>query len=330
MSNSTLSGITRPCTIPRVGRRHQRPADATDQRRQRGVRQRAAPQPVGQRAAVHPAHDEVGGARLPPVVVDRDDRRVAQRRHPMGAGLERPHELGAVGDLLAEDADREVALDPRQAGGEHGAVATRAEPLTQAVPAQRQPGRLGEHQRRVVGEHPPLELDQRRRRLEPELLDEHAAVVAVDTRSASAWRPARYRATISWARNASRSGCSRGERLDLRDHLRRSAARQLGLDETLVGDEPQLPQTLRFGTGPLLVGELGVRLAAPQRQRFAQHRRRPGRVAAPQPRTGVGDQALEAGDIERLARQPQHVPRRLRHHHRSRPVPSTTLRIRAT
>ena len=164
---------------PGVGGRHQRPADATDQRRQRCGRQRTAAQPVGQRPTVHPAHHEVSGARLPPVVMDRDDCRVAQRRHPMGAGLERPHELGAVGDLLPDDANREVALDPGQAGGEHGAVATRAEPLTEAIPAQRQPSGLGEHQRRVVGEHPLLELGQRRRRLEAELLDEHAAVVAV-------------------------------------------------------------------------------------------------------------------------------------------------------
>ena len=304
---------------PGVGRGHQRPADATDQRRQRVVRQRTAAQPVGQRPTVHPAHHQVGSARLPPVVVDRDDRRVAQRRHPMRAGLERPHELGAVGDLLPEDADREVALDPGQAGGEHGAVATRAQPLTQAVSAQRQPSGLGEHQRRVVGEDPLFELRQRRRRLEAELLDEHPAVVA------------EHAECVGLATGAVEGdhqlGSERlaqlvltGERLDLRDHLRRSAARQLGLDETLVSDDPQLLQPLRLGTGPLLVGELGVGLAAPQRQRLAQHRRRPGRVAAPQPRTGVGDQALEAGHVERLARQPQHVPRRLRHHRRRRPV----------
>ena len=237
----------------------------------------------------------------------------------MGAGLERPHELGAVGDLLPEDADREVALDAGQAGGEHGAVATGAEPLTEPVSAQRQPSRLGEHQRRVMGEHPPFELRQRRRRLEAELLDEHPAVVAVHAECVGLatgavegdhqLRPERLAQLVLT-----------GERLDLRDHLRRSAARQLGLDETLVGDDPQLLQPLRLRTGPLLVGELGVGLATPQRQRFAQHRRRPGRVAAPQPRTGVGDQALEAGDIERLARQPQHVPRRLRHHRRRRPV----------
>ena len=101
---------------PGVGRGGERAADATDQRRQRAVRQRAATQAVGQRPAVHPAHDDVRRPRLAPVVMDRDDRRVAQRRHPMGGGLERAHELRAVGDLLADDADRRSRARP-QAGG---------------------------------------------------------------------------------------------------------------------------------------------------------------------------------------------------------------------
>ena len=305
---------------PGVGRGHQRATDATDQRRQRRVRQRTAAQPVGQRATVHPAHHQVGSARLPPVVMDRDDRRVAQRRHPMRAGLERPHETGAVGDLLPEDANREVALDPRQPGGEHGAVATRAQPLTQTVSAQRQPSGLCEHQRRVMGEDPLFELRQRWRWLQAELLDEHPAVLAVDAECVGLATGAVEGDHQLGSERFAQLVLS-GERLDLRDHRRRSAARQLGLDETLVSDDPQLFQALCFGAGPLLVGEFGVGLAAPQRQRFVQHRRRPDRVAAPQPRTGVGNQALEAGHIERLRRHLQHIPRLSRHHRRGRPVP---------
>ena len=120
------------------------------------------------------------------------------------------------------------------------------------------------------------------------------------------------------------------QRLDLRDHLGGAAARQLGLDETLLGDEPQLLQTLRLGAHPFLVGELGVRLAPPQRQRLAQHRRRPGGVAAPEPRTGVGDQALEAGDVERLLGSRSMYPGACVTTAAAEPFPSTTLRIRAT
>ena len=167
------------------------------------------------------------------------------------------------------------------------------EPLTEPVAAQRQSRRLREHQRRVVGEDPPLELHQRRRRVEAELLDEHLAVVAEHAQRVGLatgavqgdhqLRPERLPQRVLG-----------GERLDLRDHLGGSAARQLGVDEALVGDQPQLLQPLRLRAGPILVGELGVRLTPPQRQRLTQHRRRPGRVAAPEPRPGVGDQALEA------------------------------------
>ena len=81
-----------------------------------------------------------------------------------------------------------------------------------------------------------------------------------------------------------------------------------------MGDEPQLRQTLGLGTSPILVGELGVRVAAPQQQRLARARCRSGGVPTPQPRTGVGEQALEPGDIEPVVGQLQHVAGRLGHH----------------
>ena len=155
--------VTADSTVhdPLLGRRHERPTDPSHERRQRGVRQRTAAQPVGERPAVNPPHHDVRRARLPPVVVDRDDRGMAQRGHAKGADLEGADELRAVGDLLADHPDRELAVDPGQAGGEHRAVAAGAEPLTQAVPAQRQPGLLAEHEARVVREHRPFEVRQR-------------------------------------------------------------------------------------------------------------------------------------------------------------------------
>ena len=261
---------------PLLGRRDQRPADAAHQRRHLDPRQRPAIQAIGQRPAGHPAHDQIGRARLPPVVVDRHDGGVVQRCHPVHGRLERAHELGTVGDLRADHPYREVALQPRQPGGVHRAVATGAEALAEPIPAQRQPGRRGEHQRRVVGEDPLLELHQRGRRVEAELLDEHLAMVPQDAE--------RVRLATGAIERDHELGLERlaervrtGERLDLGDHLRRPAARQLGLDQPLVGDEPQLFEPLGLRARPVLVGELGVRVAPPERQRLAQHRRRPRR-----------------------------------------------------
>ena len=217
------------------------------------------------------------------------------------------------------DAHGDISLDPGQAGGEDDAVATGAEPLTQPIPAQREPRRLGEQQRRIVAEHPSLQLDECGRRLEAELLDEHVAVLAVDgecvgmaTGAVEGDHQLRPEPLAQLVRA--------DQRLDLRDRLDRPTTRQLRLDEALRGDQPQLLQALRLRADPVLVGELCVGVATPQTERLAQHRRCAGRVAASEPRTGVGDETFEAGDIERLVRQPQQVPGRLGDHHRGRPV----------
>ena len=141
LSNNTLSGITRPWTIPcsaaAISAPPTRLTSVATSALVSGPRsRRSARFPPGSRRI-----DQIGGARLAPVVVDRHDRRVPQRGHPMGAGLERAHELGAVGDLGADDPDGELALQPREPGRVHGAVATGAEPFAEAVPAQRLPGR---------------------------------------------------------------------------------------------------------------------------------------------------------------------------------------------
>ena len=163
---------------PLLGRGSERGADPSRQRRDLGAGHRAAVQAIAQRPAPHPPHDQVRRSRLPPVVVDRDDRLVAQRRHPLGAGLERPHELRAIRDLLTHDADRKVTLDPRQPGGVNGPIAPGAEALAQPVAPQRETRRLGQLEGRVVREDPPVEVDKLRRGVESQLLGEHLAVLA--------------------------------------------------------------------------------------------------------------------------------------------------------
>ena len=63
-------------------------------------------------------------------------------------------------------------------------------------------------QRRVLAEDAALELLELRRRIDPELVDEAENVGGGRRPSASAWRPERYRASMSWRHSRSRSGCS--------------------------------------------------------------------------------------------------------------------------
>ena len=71
---------------------------------------------------------EVGDAGLTPVVVDRDDCRVVQGGDALDRGLEGSDEVGSVGELLPNEADHEVAVDPGEVGDADGAVGTGAQP----------------------------------------------------------------------------------------------------------------------------------------------------------------------------------------------------------
>ena len=87
------------------------------------------------------------------------------------------------------------------------------------------------------------------------------------------------------------------EILELADELGVAPDREVGVDAGLDGGEPQPVQAGDVRLGERLVGEVGQRLAAPQRQGVAQHL---GRVA------GVGgprclQEIAEARDVE-LAR----------------------------
>ena len=78
---------------------------------------------------------------------------------------------------------------------------------------------------------------------------------------------------------------------------------KLGLDPLLERGKPQLAETSDRRLRERLIGEVGERRPAPQRERLAQllHSRR-GIGAA-----GLGDEPLEAGDVELGRVDPQHV-----------------------
>ena len=57
------------------------------------------------------------------------------------------------------------------------------------------------------------------------------------------------------------------EVIELRNRLARPPTGKLGVDESLLGDEPEFREALRFGLRPFLVVELDVGVTAPNGQR---------------------------------------------------------------
>jgi hypothetical protein len=124
---------------------------------------------------------------------------------PAASWHRRPHHIGPVGDRWRHDPDHQVTFHPRQAGRMHRPVAARPQPLTQPVAAHDPCGRSDPLQRLVVGEDPPLELLHSGDGSSPVSRPSTFRYSRI-TPSASACRPLRYSATISWARNDSRNG----------------------------------------------------------------------------------------------------------------------------
>jgi len=86
-------------------------------------------------AAAQVAHDQVGTARLAPVVVERHDLRVFQPGDGLRLGLEAADEGDVVGVAGGNDLDRHVAADGRLRGAENDAVTAPAQLLVDVVAA---------------------------------------------------------------------------------------------------------------------------------------------------------------------------------------------------
>ena len=288
----------------------ERPAHPGHEGRHLGGGEGPAGQAVGERPAVEAAHHHVRRSGLAPVVLQGHDRRVAERRHPVGRRLERAHELGVVGEVLVEDADRQFPVDTSETGGEHGAVPTGAEALTQSVSPQRLAGGLVEEERRVVGQDPPLQLLQRGRRVEAQLVGQRPPML-LERPEGVGVAPAPVEGEHELGLEGLPGRVLGAQRLQVRDELGRPAAGQLGVHQGLVGDDPELAQPLGLGSGPVLVGELGVGLALPERQGGAGRRRGSWWVLPIQVGAGLGQAALEPGDVQGVGWELERVPRRL-------------------
>ena len=250
--------------------------------------QRRARQRRGRRAEQHEV-DLVRGLEPQDVRrrVDRREggraRRRRQRAAPRGErGGGRRQRVGVVDELHDDE------LAPRRASpaAPRSRAARRARRRRGRRPASSggAPRRAlggGASQRGVVAQDLPLELLQRRRRLDPERVDQRAPQRRGRRRAPPAAGPRGRAPSIRWPCRRSRSGCSTTRRVELGDQLGGPAERA-GRPRCgpRCAAEAQLLQARDRGRRERLEREVGERLAAPQPERVAQPRRRLGRIAA--------------------------------------------------
>ena len=137
--------------------------------------------------------------------------------------------------------------------------------------AARRPGRDRSSSSGVLDEDRALEPLQRRPGLDPELLDEQAARLAIGLErrrlAAGAVEREHQLAADPLAQRV------RGdERLELGDERAVAAEGEVGVDPLLEQREPELLEPRRLDGGERLEGELRERRAAPERERLVQPR----------------------------------------------------------
>ena len=159
---------------------------------------------------------------------------------------------------------------------------------------------------RILGEHPRLELLQARARIEAELFDQR--------RTSLAERPQRIGLAAGAVQRQHQQlpqplpqRVALAQRLQLPRHIAMAAQRQIGLDPGLDRGQRQLVQPRPLTERELGVGELDQRLVATQRERGVQRPRRRRRIAGHELAASLGDETLEADDVEIVGRDRERV-----------------------
>ena len=106
-------------------------------------------------------HDE-RGARLAPVVVDSDHRRMGERRDALRVGFERLHEPGLVDACVVEHADDHRLIAAGEAGLVHRPVGADSVPAPEPVPTKRFTSGFGRFEAGIVAQDATLQVSQRR------------------------------------------------------------------------------------------------------------------------------------------------------------------------
>ena len=273
----------------RVGERPLRPLLHLERSRNRGG-DRAL---VAHRAELDPAHP-VGERRRHGV---RQPAGQAGLAHPTGAeqgedatGREQP--LDQLEVLVAADEGRRL----------RGQVATRRRRVGRRAPA---PHLAPEREVLPLLQDRGLELAQVARRLEAEVVAQRGAeVLRHPQRLRLPTRPVEGEHQLPGELLPQR--VLHRHRLEPADRFLVTADAQLGVDQRLHRHQPQLVEPDRLGPDPLLVGELGERVAPPLGQRGVEQLTGGHRVARQQA-LALGEAALEAAGVDQVVGHVEHV-----------------------
>jgi hypothetical protein len=138
--------------------------------------QRPPGQDLRQAAAAQEPHHQVRTVRPPPPVVDRDDVRVLQARHPLGLGLEPADELRVIGQHRPDRLDRHLPAHLGLHRTIHHPQGALANLFQQPIAPQRLPLQL---QGRVVSQDLLVQALQGRGGVDPQLLGQGLAGLLV-------------------------------------------------------------------------------------------------------------------------------------------------------
>ena len=155
-----------------------------------------------ERPARHQPHHEVGVVGLAPVVVERHDEWMLEGGHRLRLGLEAPDETRLVGEFSADLLDRHLPTECRLDPAPHQRERPFADQLDELIAAQ---GTRAARQRWVVAGDLAVELEQRRRRVEPDFFHEQIAEV-VELAQCLGLPPGRVQRSHQQCRGRSRSG----------------------------------------------------------------------------------------------------------------------------
>ena len=117
---------------------------------------------------------------------------------------------------------------------------------------------------------------------------------------------------MSWPWRRSRSGWAATRASISADELLRPSKRELGLDPLLFGEVAQLIEASDLGLREGLVGKVGEGLPAPESKRLAEAGGGELGLDARERLAPLGEQALEAGDVEALRIELEPIARRTR------------------
>ena len=216
--------------------------------------------------------------------------------HPQALGVELGVASGDLVELHVDDAHEAPVCDAaRDRVGTRGCWGGRR-------------GDSGRVERGVVAQDRPLELAQRRTRLEPVLVAQQRAELAIaGERIGLAPGPVQREQALALQPLA--QGLCRSESVELGHQIRMGAERELGIHALLEHRQAALLESRDLDLREPRVGELGEGRSAPERERGAERVDRDVRVALCQRSPCLGREAFEAlgvdlvvGGLERVAR----------------------------